>query len=45
MAVTVKDLEAAIEFLTRLYVGQADEDRLERTIKALKAELARRRKK
>jgi hypothetical protein len=45
VAVTVKDIEAAIEFLTRLYVGQVDEERLHKTIKALKAELAKRRKK
>lgn len=45
MAVTKQDIEAAIEFLSKMYVGQGDVDRLEKTIKALKAELARRRKK
>jgi len=45
VAVTQKDIEAAIEFLSKMYVGQGDVDRLEKTIKALKAELAKRRKK
>ena len=45
MAVTQKDIEAAIEFLSKMYVGQGDVDRLEKTIKALKVELAKRRKK
>ena len=45
MAVTQKDIEAAIEFLSKMYVGQGDVDRLEKTIKALKAELVKRRKK
>ena len=45
MAVTKQDIEAVIEFLSKMYVGQGDVDRLEKTIKALKAELAKRRKK
>jgi hypothetical protein len=43
--VTKQDILNAIRFLERVYVGQADQDRLFKTIEALKAELARRNKK
>ena len=42
---TKQDIINAIRFLGRVYVGQADQDRLINTIEALKLELARRNKK
>jgi len=42
---TQKQIRDAIEFLQRLFVGPADVDRLEATIKALQTELTRRNKK
>jgi hypothetical protein len=43
--VTKQDLLNAIQFLERVYVGQADQERLFRTIEAIKQELVRRTKK
>jgi hypothetical protein len=43
--VTKQDLLNAIQFLERVYVGQADQERLFRTIEAMKLELVRRNKK
>ncbi len=43
--VTKQDILNAIRFLERVYVGQADQDRLFKTIEALKLELDRRNKK
>lgn len=42
---TKQDLLNAIQFLERVYVGQADQERLFRTIEAIKQELVRRTKK
>lgn len=42
---TKQDIINAIQFLERVYVGQADQDRLFRTLEALKLELVRRNKK
>lgn len=42
---TKQDLLNAIQFLERVYVGQADQERLFRTIEAMKLELVRRNKK
>jgi hypothetical protein len=39
---TRQEIQAAIDFLSRLFVGPAEVDRLEQVIKALKAELTRR---
>lgn len=42
---TKQDIINAIQFLERVYVGQSDQDRLFKTMEALKQELARRNKK
>jgi hypothetical protein len=40
---TVRDLEAAVQFLRRLTVGRIEEERLIRTVEALEQEIRRRR--
>jgi len=42
---TKQDILNAIQFLERTYVGQGEQDRLFKTIEALKQELTRRAKK
>jgi hypothetical protein len=42
---TKQEITAAIDFLQRLFVGPAEQERLFRTIEALKTELSRRTKK
>jgi hypothetical protein len=42
---TIRDLEDAIRFLERSYVGTADQDRLYEVVQALKAEIKTRRRK
>ncbi len=43
--VTIQDLKNAIAFLEKSFVGQGDQERLFKTIEALKIEIARRQKK
>lgn len=42
---TVTDIQNAIAFLSKVYVGRGDEDRLMKTINALHKELERKMKK
>jgi hypothetical protein len=42
---TIQDLKNAIAFLEKSFVGQGDQERLFKTIEALKIEIARRQKK
>ena len=42
--VTIQDLKNAIAFLEKSFVGQGDQERLFKTIEALKIEIARRQK-
>lgn len=42
---TVTDIQNAIAFLSKVYVGRGDEDRLMKTISALHKELERKTKK
>ena len=42
---TKSQIEDAIRFLQKVYVGQGEVDRLEQVIQALQAELQRRKKK
>jgi hypothetical protein len=42
---TKQQIQSAIEFLQKVFVGPADQERLFNTIEALKQELARRNKK
>jgi hypothetical protein len=42
---TKQDLQNAIQFLERTFVGQGDQERLFKTIESLKQELIRRAKK
>jgi hypothetical protein len=43
--VTIQDLKNAVAFLEKSFVGQGDQERLFKTIEALKIEIARRQKK
>jgi hypothetical protein len=42
---TIQDLKNAFAFLYKSFVGQGDQERLFKTIEALKIEIARRQKK